>query len=200
MPQKWYSFTISDDDNWEEVLRTDRDNLFGIDDFDLQQGKQIEGWNPKAFLRYSDEEHDGVPEDLLCDHLGVPTVSLRLRKALEDAGVGIGDVQYLPIRVFKSSGEEVKGYSIMNVTTRVPALNYDRCFMLAQDDSKIDPLTGKLSIEGIGKAVLLESPLCGHDIVRLVEFWPPVYVSQRFAEVIRSNNFTGVDLQPIVVT
>lgn len=55
-------------------------------------------------------------------------------------------------------------------------------------------------VNAMVKAVLLELPLRGHYIIRLVEFWPPVYVSERFAKVLRTGKFTGVDLQPIAVT
>ena len=43
----------------------------------------------------------------------------------------------------------------------------------------------------------LKGPLKGHDVVRLLEFFPPVFVTERFAEVFRNGGFTGATLTPV---
>ncbi len=125
------------------------------------------------------------------------------RDALAKAGVGRNDVQYLPVHILKSTGEELEGYSFANVIARVSALDYDRTDwgpLPPDPDEGIDPETGKLKVQGIWRAALIEAKLRGHDLIRLVEFFPPVFVSQRFADVYRNGNFTGATLNPVIMT
>jgi len=195
----WYDFDMSEENSAAKPLIPSTYELFGVDDYDLCIGQRMENWNPQSLLKSADEEHDGTPDDYLAHALGVPILSARFRAALEERGVGINDIQYLPIRVFQSTDEEVHGYAVANVITRVPALNRDHSDMLDEDENEIDPLTGKPVVRSIWRAALNEGPLRGHDIVRLTEFWPPVYVSERFAEVFRTGGFTGAMLQPVTV-
>ena len=108
------------------------------------------------------------------------------------------DIQYLPVRVFLSTGEEIKGFAIANIISRIAALDYDRSKMLRLDEEEIDPLTGKHRVLNIGKAALHKEPLVGHDMIRLVEFFPPKFVSERFAKVFQKSKFTGATLNPVV--
>jgi len=94
----------------------------------------------------------------------------------------------------------IKGYAIVNVVTRIPALDFERCFLLDQNDSVIDPLTGRPDVTGIGKIALKANALKGHDLIRLLEFFPPVLVSQRFAEVFRIGKFTGATLNQLLTS
>jgi hypothetical protein len=174
------------------------EELFGIDSYDLKIGRRIQNWNRDSYLKSSDMKHDGAPDDYL-PGLGLPILSPRFRAALEGNRVGVHDIQYLPIRVFQSTGEEVPGFSVVNVITRVPALNREHSEMLDEDESEIDPLTNAPVVRSIWRAALNEAPLRGHDVIRLTEFWAPVFVSERFAEVFRSGGFTGATLMPVTV-
>jgi hypothetical protein len=134
--------------------------------------------------------------------MGVPIFSQRLRDALQRARVATKDIQYLPIHVFRSTGEEVEGYTIANVIARVPALNYDLTDWgpLPPDEKEgIDPRTGRPQVQAIWRAALQSTKLKGHDMIRLVEFWPPVLVSHRFADVYREGHFTGATLTPVIM-
>jgi hypothetical protein len=184
----------------DHPLLTSEEDLHGIDDFELEVGRRIERWNPNSFLRSTCTENDGVPEDVLGEHLGVPTFSQRLRDALADARVAEDDIQYLPVRVFQSTGEEIMGFAFANVVARVPALDYEASVMLDQDESEIDPLTGKLDVLSVWREALKSHEIVGHDVIRLVEFFPPVFVSERFAKVFRQGRFTGATLNPVTVT
>ena len=111
------------------------------------------------------------------------------------------DVQYLPIHVFNSTGGELEGYTIVNVVTRIAALDYDKTDfgLLPLDESEIDPESGCPKVRTIRQAALKRSKLRGHDMVRLAEYFPLVFVSERFAEVYDTGMFTGATLEPVIM-
>jgi hypothetical protein len=197
---KWYDLLMGDENRLEHPLLTSEEDMFRVDAYDLKIGKQLQSWDMRSYLRSTSVEDDGEPDDILGEHLGVPTFSTRLQKALAHEGVGTKDVQYLPIRVMKSTGEEISGFAIANIIARVPALDYDKCFMLDQHKTRLDPLTGRPDVTGIGKIALKAEPLTGHDIIRLLEFFPPVLVSERFANVFRKGKFTGAIMTEVRIS
>ena len=67
------------------------------------------------------------------------------------------------------------------------------------NEGEIDPLTKRFKVLGIWRAALKEELLKGHDVIRLTEFFPPVFVSERFAQVFRERKFTGATLPPVPV-
>ncbi len=194
----WYKLRLSADNRLPFPFQSSLEDLMGTNAHSLRVGRQVAGWDAASWLRSKSPEKDGEPEDVLGEHLGLPTFSKRLRLALGQ--IGLRDIQYLAIKVFRSTGDEIPGFEIANVITRVPALDYENSEMLTLHKDKIDPLTNRPSVEGCWQAALFSAPLVGHDIVRLVEFWPPVFVSERFAEVFRRGRFTGADLVPVKVT
>jgi hypothetical protein len=195
----WYRLSKSYDENRvKHPLQTSEDELFGVTPFELQQGRRIENWNPNSSLRSASPADDGEPDDVVCESLGLPTFSGRLQKALREAGIGINDIQYLPIRLFQSTGEEIKGFAIANVVTRLEALDRERCVLLGEG-AQIDPLTGKPAVTSIGRIALQGAALQEHDVVRLAEFFPPVLVSERFAKLFHEGEFTGAILTPLLV-
>jgi hypothetical protein len=164
---------------------------------ELKSGKVIENWSSNAWLRSTSKDDDGVPDDVLCEHLGLPVFSGRLCEAIRKQGVATTDIQFLPVKLIASTGEFIDRFAIANVIRRVPALDYKLSIMLEQDDTEYDPLTGKAKVTSVWTPVLLENLLIGYDVVRLVEFFPPIFVSQRFAEVFIDGGFTGAVLEPI---
>lgn len=200
MAAQWYDFHLHVERRAVRPFQTDDDDLCGFDSYDLEVGKRIRGWDSNACLRSTRRKFDGVPDDVLLEHLAVPTLSRRLRDALKRSHVGSKDLQYLPVHVFRFTGEELEGYAFANVITRISALDFDASEGLWLDDnSQVDPHTGKVRVNGILRAALLREKLEGHDVVRLVEFFPPVFVSERFVDVYRAGNFTGATFTPVIM-
>jgi hypothetical protein len=195
---KWYSLTITLDDD-DNLYFADESSICGIHYFDLKLGKRVTSWNPKSFFRSTSPNYDGELTGILGEHLGVPTFSPQLREALDRANVATNDIQYLPVQIFKSTNEKVEGFSIANVVSRVQALNYESSTMLEQDASRIDPLTGQAKVVSVWTPALWEKPLRGHDVIRLVEYFPYVLVSERFADVFWEGGFTAAVLEPLTV-
>ena len=194
----WYGLRLFADNRVQFPFQSTLEDFMGVEVHALEIGQHLYGWDPHSWVRSESPENDGDPEDVLGEHLGLPIFSGRLRQGL--ANVGMGDIQYLPIKVFRSTGEEIHGFEIANVITKVPALDYENSEMLSSSKEMIDPLTNRPKVTGFWQAALHSTPLTGHDIIRLVEFGSAVFVSERFAEGFRRGKFTGADLVPVRVT
>jgi hypothetical protein len=196
----WYHMIIGEENRLSGHFLADQEELFGRDWFDLELGNRIDDWNPESQLSSGDPTRDGPPDDVLANGLGLPVFSQRLVRVLTQGAVGVADVQYLPIRVARSTGEQLSGFNVGNVVARVPALDAARSRMLGTDDDEIDPLTGRPKVVSLGKAALKANVLDGHDIIRLTEFFPPVFVSQRIVDIFSGGKFTGVTFSPVPVS
>jgi hypothetical protein len=191
---------MSDRNSSTKPFFPNEEDFFGIEGDELLQGKPMELWNPRSSLRSTSPKHDGDVDDIVYAFPLVPVFSTRLQQALAAAQVGVGDIQYLPVRIIQSTGKEIAGYAIANIVTRVPGLDRDQSFMLEEDESEIDPLTERPRVTCIGKLALLGQQLEGHDLARLVEYSPAELVSDRFFEVFRGGKFTGAVCSPLVVS
>jgi hypothetical protein len=103
---KWF-WPISCDNTVADPLVADSADLRGFEDLALRVGAAVEGWDASAYVRATDPENDGDPDDVLQTSLGVPIFSNGLRGKLDE--VGIKGIQYLPIRVIRPNHEEIGG-------------------------------------------------------------------------------------------
>ncbi len=195
----WYNMIIGEENRVPNYFLAENEELFGRDWFDLKYGNYLDNWNPESLLSSRKTEHDGMPDDILANALGWPVFSRPLRTSLTESAIGNGDVQYLPIRVARSTGEEIAGFAVANVIARISALDRERSKMLDVDDDEIDPLTREPRVLGFWKAALRAEMLAEHDMIRLVEFFPPIFVSQRFVELFQTHGFTGATFSPVLV-
>src|SRR5438094_582908 len=115
----WYDVIPGDDNRVPNFFMATEEELFGRDWFDLKFGRSISDWNPETRLWSGERKWDGMPDDMLANALGWPVFSQRLRDVLAHDGIGTADVQYLPIRIARSTGEELPGFAVANVITRI---------------------------------------------------------------------------------
>jgi hypothetical protein len=66
-------------------------------------------------------------------------------------------------------------------------------------DTEIDPLTGQAKVLNVWTPALRAEALGGHDIIRLLEFFPYVLVSERFVRVFTESGFTGASYNPVPI-
>jgi len=166
----------------------------GVDDWRLRQGQELDSWSAKSWIKAQSSE-DGDPDDVLQSYVGVPIYSARLRAALEESG--IGDIQYLPLRVLRSNGEEIKGFAVANITTVRDALDRTRSdISLFADNFLVPSKRGQIS--AVRKSVLLASRLVGCDIFRLEGYRVAYYVSERLKEVFEGGRFTGYSFREVL--
>lgn len=200
MSIEWYRLSPDFSERTPRPLMVTSEARFSCDYVELCSGVARHDWDSNASVRSKDADHDGPPDDYLGNSLMIPILSQRLREALEKAGVAQRDIQYLPVHVYQSTGVEVAGYAIANITARVPALDREHSEMLNVRKDIIDPLTGRPEVASVWQAALCRKQLEGHDGIRLTEFWPPVFVSSRFVELYAKLRCTGALFSRVVVS
>ena len=196
---KWFQFScVGEEHRAKNAFFADEKEFHGVDWMTLKMGRFQPYWNVDSWLRASEKRWDGVVEDVLNAACSLPIFSKRLKDALDGGGIAAADVQYLPVRVFHRDGREANGYFIANVLSRIEALDRENCIRLEEDPNEIAPATGKARVTGIwGPIAVHAARLEGHDFVRLLEFFPEMLVSARFAAVYGQGGFTGAKLTPI---
>ena len=94
-------------------------DLRGVAPAALRRGQRLDTWDPAAWVQARTPAHDGQPDDVLQEHLGLPIYSPRLRSALN--GAGIAGIQYLQVEVRASDGTPEAVFFIANVLNVVAA-------------------------------------------------------------------------------
>ncbi len=184
---EWF-WVVDCDNTVPRPYIADQADLSPFEEHDFEVAKAVENWNPQAWFKVTDPEDDGDPDDVLQIHLDVQVYSPRLRAALEAAG--IRGIQYLPVRVVRSDGTEVPGFSIANLLNLVEALDISRSKVL-WNPSHYGLKERRGTIRAIRWATLRASALQGFDVIRLKEYWPSIYVSERFVAAFEAGRFTG---------
>jgi len=193
---KWFDM-IQNDNAVAKPLITDGHNFFGIDEVQLSSGTRVKHWQEKSWLMCTDSKCNGDPDDALQNHLALPVFSQRLRRAIRRSG--IGDIQYLPVRVLRPNREEVPGFSIANILAKVPALDTSRSDLEVFEDGYFIPeRRGKVS--SLRRAVLKGRGLRSHHIVRLAEFEVAMFCSERFKDVFEREGCTGFSFEQVRVS
>jgi hypothetical protein len=195
----WYDIIEGDENRLPNFFMATKFELFSRDSNDIKIGDYISDWNSETRLWSNEQKWDGMPDDILANALGWPIFSRRLREAIAQQGIGIGDIQYLPINVARSTGEELIGFAVANVITRLPALVPEHTKMYRTDNNTNDPLTGKPKVTSAWKTALRAELVQDHDVVRLLEYSPPILVSERFVEIFNNNGFTGATFTRVPV-
>jgi hypothetical protein len=171
---------------------TGEEDLKGFSEWDFCYGKLVAGWDDSAWLKAPDPSYDGNPSDVLFNHLDIPIFSARLRRALDEEWVT--GLQYLPIRVFRSDGTEIPGYSIANVLNLIPAVDHERSEYVLWGEDRPDRAG---EIHYFKKLVVRESALFGLNVVRLAEYKLYLLVSEKFKNVFDSRGFTGYSFHEV---
>jgi hypothetical protein len=202
MSEQWYLLMTWSEGRRKNHFFGEKGELCGHRSQELERGTPVDRWDgDTACLKSESAEFDGEPDDLLANVFHLETVfSERLRFALDAQKIGRTDIQHLPVRVFRSTGEDIKGYTIGNVIARIAALDYEASEMLELHQEEIDPLTGRLRVRSLWHEALRRDKLGGHDVIRLLEFSPPIFVSDRFKQVYEENRCTGATFKKVIMT
>jgi len=184
---KWYD--VVDFDESAHPFVADSADLKGFDAEQFRRGRQVRSWDPNAWYRATKPEYDGEPDDILGEHLYIPVYSARLREALRSAG--IGEIQYLSVKVIRPDGSEIPGYAIANILSLVPALDVAETRIVQRFPLDFPNPNVRGKIEDIRGVALRAHTLEGHDIIRLAESPLRVFVSDRFREIFRRRKLTG---------
>jgi hypothetical protein len=160
------------------------------------QGHPIEDWDESAWFKVTKKKNEGQLQDVLPNHLALHIFSAKLRAAFEKNG--IKGVQFLPVRIFRYTGEEVKGYAIANILYLLPALDLkESSYDVFPDDDFLPERRGK--IRWISKIVLRRPVIDSYDIFRLAENEVKIVASENFKNIFDSNSFSGYSFNELKV-
>lgn len=195
---KWFELWFGGEQN-----RRDDYLLLSIHDFgsaskaELCMGQRVEYWPSGAWYASESTDDDGEPDDILAEHLGIPVFSERLRRAL--GKIGSNDIQYLPVAIRNSKGKEYRGFQIANVVTRLSgALDLAASNLATRVQANDDDVD--FEVLGIYTTVLCKEALRDHDVIRLDEFWPAIYVSDAFRTAFQISSCTGATFKEVHVS
>lgn len=180
-----------------ESLVADVYDFKGVNRDQVCVGEPVTHWNSESFVAVGESGRDGIPDDVLVTAAGVPIFSDRLRLALEE--ISVSGIQYLPIKLVGPTLVS-DSFRVANLLHRLPLLDEEASEVKRYaDDYFIENRRGQIS--GVRVPVLQRRPsLNGVEIFRLRQFWPPVFVSQRFRDLFRLRRFTGIDFAEVNTT
>jgi hypothetical protein len=162
------------------------------DDLDVCQS--IEAWPGAGWVRVGRNGREGDPDDVLQTCFSLPIYSLRLRSALDSAG--ISGIQYLPIQVIRATGEAIPDFCIANLLNCLDALDLERSIVERfPADYFLPGRRGR--IRSVNHPILVRDVLTGYDIIRLSRYRASIYVSERFVRLFESERFTGYSFREV---
>ncbi|MFA5794980.1 MAG: DUF1629 domain-containing protein [Candidatus Brocadiia bacterium] len=168
------------DDDMPGILVTDKEDFYGFDEWELTRIKFIDNWNPKITL-YSC--YDGRPQ-AAWSHSSWEVASPELIKAFKDAD--IQGIQWLPLRIIRMDGKELKGFHAINILNSFSAydvVDFPMCY---------PPATKKIKdLWHIVRYAFYEDKIKQFDIFRLKEKKLWVFVSQKIKDIFKKNRFDG---------
>lgn len=190
--KRWFWVVACDNTKANPFVADDGD--LGCDDEDLRMCRKVEGWSGAASVRATNPENDGEPDDVLQTCYNLPIYSRQLCDALE--GNGIAGIQYLPVQVYRPDGEEIPGFSVVNVLNCADALHLSLSSLSRFPEDYFIPSRRGL-IRAIYTPVLRGELISRYDIIRLSPYPVPIYVSERFRAVFEAGRFTGCSFHEV---
>lgn len=161
-------------------------DLKGVSEYFIYKPEPMEEW-PEGVTFYA--EGEPLEDYLFPTVVDWVLISERVKQVLEE--LGVGGVQFLPIRVVrKETGEEVPGYYVLHVWKHIPALDEEHTMYIEPKSEKYpEPIIGKVALrkEAIGNA----------DVFRLAEFNVSIYVSRRVKGRLEEIGATGFKWIPV---
>ncbi len=166
------------------------ENDFGIQQNDLMTGKKFDRWNGN-FKFFFNKEEGSVATDYLANDKGWFVVSLKLKKLLESLST---EIQFLPIEIVEKSGTEKMTYYIANIIRLVDAL------CLKESEYFSTELSTLGTIYTVSKFAIYEKKVEESDVFKLSNRQEiPIFVSEKFKNLIENNDITGITLTEIRV-
>ena len=168
----------NDDDN--VIVRSD--SFLDYYHYNILDGECINDWNKNTKLCYSEDEGN-VFTDYLAMDKGWILVSNKFYNIMHEI---IDDsVQFLNIMIEdKKTGNENSSYRVLNVTKHLNALDFDNSVydIFEVEDEKI------ISVE---KYALKKNLVENNNIFKLENEPIPVFVSEKFKQIVEENRLTG---------
>lgn len=173
-------------------------DMQGINQYIFDEGKKIEKWLNFTFYYNPDEANKFI--DYQGNDLHWFIISSGFKKLIEQ--LGNEGVQFLPITIINKKNNSVnKDYFAVNVYNQIEnAMDYDKTGYMGSRPSDIDLKNNPLNVY-VRKYALRENKIKRYHIFRIKEKWTtPIFVSEKFVEMVKKNKITGCDFGNVIVS
>lgn len=168
------------------------EKTYGVNQYDITKGQIINNWNKDITFVYNPNEGN-IPTDFLANSYRWLIVSEKFQKIMEKH---IGDlIQYLSVKIFnKESKVALTGYKVANIVSVIDALDLKNS---EYDIFEIDENEKTIAVK---KYAIKGKEVKGKNIFKLKNETIPIFVSEEFKNLIKTNKLTGFDFLEVVVT
>lgn len=185
-----YFKLVYDFENDDDYVIVKSNNKAENYDSRIVKGDFIENWDKNIKFQYDVKEGE-ILSDYLATDSGWVIVSKKFREVTREI---IGKhVQYLDINIINSkTKEEDNTYKVVNVTKHLEALDLENSVydFFELDDEKI------LSVE---KYALKQDVIKNYNIFKLNDEPIPIFVSERFKDIVEENSLVGFQFLEVKV-
>lgn len=167
------------------------ENDFGIQQNSLNVGKVFNDWK-EEFTFFYDMEEGNIATDYLANDKGWFVVSEKLKNILESINT---EIQFLPVEVVeKHQRMNVGNYYVANVVKLIDALCLEKSDYF---ETEIEELG---TIYTVSKYAIYEEKVNDVDVFKLPNHQEiPIFVSERFKNIVEDNAITGIEFLEISV-
>ncbi|MHC9543445.1 MAG: suppressor of fused domain protein [Vulcanimicrobiota bacterium] len=152
----------------KNVLSVGYLKMAGLYPWDLLHGRKIEKWNIRNHALCL---KDGIREDFVLSTVLVPIHSARLKTFIEE--IAPGEVQYLPLKIYKDGREEIEGYYIGNVLRIVDCVDREQMHQDSESKARLPGRSGKLNEKD---SIVLNPALVGDAKIFRLKDWEYVLI------------------------
>ena len=186
---KYYKL-LQDISKRKDIVCHYEDNL-GMQEYDLCIGKEFVNWNNEFSFYYNSKEGN-KSTDCLANDMGWFVVSEKLKKILDELNTTI---QYFKINIIEDrSSKLLENYYVANIVKLVDAL------CLVKSDYFETEIEDVGTIYTVSKYAVYEEKVDGADIFKLPNHQEiPIFVSEKFKNIVEENKITGMEFMEIKV-
>lgn len=178
---KYYLLSY-DYENDDEYIIITTDNIGEKYNYDMLKGEKLENWDENVMFEYSNDDGH-IFTDYLASNNRWLVVSEKFRSLI--GRIESDPIQYLDIKIRNSETNKINDtYKVANVITILDALDLEnsKYDLFELDDEKV------LSIE---KYALRKNMIGNNNIFKLKDDTIPIFVSEKFKNIVEENSLIG---------
>lgn len=187
---RYYKLSIDMEREYDIVCHYKND--FGIQQNALNIGKIFKGWDER-FEFYYDKQEGDIWTDYIANDKGWFVVSSKLKELLESINT---EIQFFMVKIKEKNRDEViNEYYIANIIKVVDALCLEKSRYFETE------IEGMGTIYTVSKYGIYADKTDEADVFKLSNWQQiPIFVSEKFKDLIERENITGISLAEISVT
>jgi hypothetical protein len=187
---KYYKLMF-DYKNSEGNVVCNSDEMYGIDRYELEQGRYFDKWDNRFTFFYDPNQGDKWTDYLSTD-LGWFVISTKFKETLDR--IGVTNIQYIPVRIKNVVDDSlVERYFVANICSLIDALD------LENSDYSVFELDENEKVLSVRKYALKRNAIKGLHVFRVEKSQMAIFVSEKVKEEVERNKITGCDFLEVKI-